>query len=46
MIQQDPLLWHPLSDEAACPVLQYADDTLIIFKAGIAATARVKLILD
>jgi hypothetical protein len=46
MIQQDPILRHPLSDEAACLVLQYADDTLIIFKAGVAAATRVKLILD
>jgi hypothetical protein len=46
MIQQDPVLRHPLSGDAACLVLQYADDTLIIFEASVAAATRVKLILD
>jgi hypothetical protein len=43
---QDDILRHPLADDAPCPVLQYADDTLIIFRASVAAAARARLILD
>jgi hypothetical protein len=43
---QDDVVRHPLADDAPCPVLQYADDTLIIFRASVAAAARAKHILD
>jgi hypothetical protein len=46
MIQQDAVLRHPLSDDAPCPVLQYADDTLIIFRASAEAARRMRLLLD
>jgi hypothetical protein len=46
MIQQELIMWHPLSSEASCPVLQYADDTFIIFKPSVEADCGVKLILD
>jgi hypothetical protein len=34
---RDHVLRHPLAEDAPCPVLQYADDTLIIFRAGVEA---------
>lgn len=46
MIQQDPKLSHPLDYGAPCPVLQYADDTLILLRAKPAAARRLKQILD
>jgi hypothetical protein len=46
LIQQDDVLCHPLIDGAPCPVLQYADDTLIILEAGVCATACLRSILD
>jgi hypothetical protein len=46
MIQQELIMWHPLSSEASCPVQQYADDTLIIFEPSVEADCRVKLTLD
>jgi hypothetical protein len=46
MIQQDGVLEHPLVDGAPLVVLQYADDTLGIFRASVAAAARLKDILD
>jgi hypothetical protein len=46
LIRPDPVLCHPLVDGAPCPILQYADDTLIIMRAGEPAAARLKLLLD
>jgi hypothetical protein len=46
MIRQDPLLRHPLVCSDPCPVLQYADDTLIIVRADAAAARRLKDLLD
>jgi hypothetical protein len=46
MIRQDPLMCHPLVDGAPCPMLQYADDTLIIMRSGVAAAERLKVLLD
>uniref|UniRef100_A0A8R7V5F8 Reverse transcriptase domain-containing protein n=1 Tax=Triticum urartu TaxID=4572 RepID=A0A8R7V5F8_TRIUA len=42
----DGLLFHPLCPHLPCPVLQYADDTLIIVKASPDATKHLKAILD
>jgi hypothetical protein len=39
------LLAHPLSPHLPCPVLQYADDTLIILKASTQAAHNLKKIL-
>jgi hypothetical protein len=46
MIQLDTVLRHPLAANAPCPVLQYADDTLIILEASVPAAERLKKILD
>jgi hypothetical protein len=46
MIRQDLGLCHPLIDGAPCPILQYADDTLVIMRAHEPAAARLKLLLD
>jgi hypothetical protein len=46
MVQNDDVLLHPLADGAPCPVLQYADGTLVIFRADCAAAARLRRILD
>jgi hypothetical protein len=46
LIRQDTLLQHPLVDGAPCPVLQYADDTLIICRADGAAARRLKELLN
>ena len=40
------LLAHPISPGLSCPVLQYADDTLIIIRADTSAAANLKRILD
>lgn len=37
---------HPLTPNTPCPVLQYADDTLILFKGDMTAISRLKQILD
>jgi hypothetical protein len=34
---QDDVLRHLLAEDAPCPILQYVDDTLIIFRASVAA---------
>jgi hypothetical protein len=45
LIRRDDVLLHPLVDGAPCPVLQYADDTLLILRADVAAAQRLKLLL-
>jgi hypothetical protein len=37
---------HPLVDDLPCPVLQYADDTLIIIRAVPEHVANLKNVLD
>jgi hypothetical protein len=39
---QQNLLQHPLNESIPCPVLQYADDTLILVKASLSTTANLK----
>jgi hypothetical protein len=46
LIRQDPLLSHPLLNGEPCQVLQYANDTLIIMRAGVCAAARLKHLLE
>jgi hypothetical protein len=45
LVRRDDDLMHPLVDGAPCPVLQYADNTLLILRADITAASRLKLIL-
>jgi hypothetical protein len=45
LVRRDDVLLHPLVDGAPCPVLQYADDTLIMLRADAGAAARLKLLL-
>jgi hypothetical protein len=40
------MLQHPIIDGAPCPILQYADDTLIILCADAAAAHRLRLLLE
>lgn len=42
----DSALEHPLLPRAPCPVLQYADDTLILVKGDMRAVQRLKQVLD
>ena len=46
LIRQDPQLRHPLLNGNPCPVLQYANDTLIMLRADVAAASRLKELLD
>lgn len=43
---KDGTLLHPLCPHLPCPVLQYADNTLIIVKATTTAAKHLKHILD
>jgi hypothetical protein len=45
MIKKDGGVRHPIVD-APCPVLQYADDTLLICRAERQDVTRLKQILD
>jgi hypothetical protein len=45
-IRGNDLLQHPLIDGAPCPVLQYADDTLIVLRADGAAARRLRHLLE
>jgi len=46
LITFDTSIRHPTDDNLPCAVLQYADDTLIIFKAETVAAQKLKEILD
>jgi hypothetical protein len=46
MIKQDGRIKHPAADALPCPVLQYADDTLILLKADGAGIAALRDVLD
>lgn len=39
-------LHHPIDDSLTCPVIQYADDTLLLIQGDIAAIQALKSILD
>lgn len=45
LIRCDDVLQHPIVDGAPCPVLQYADDTLIILRAEVGAARRLRRLL-
>jgi hypothetical protein len=46
LIKLDAGILHPITDGVPCPVLQYADDTLIIMRADAGAARRLWLILQ
>jgi hypothetical protein len=46
LVQSDDVLQHPIVDGAPCPVLQYADDTLLILRADVASARRVRRLLE
>lgn len=46
LIRQEVDIKHPTDESLPCAVLQYADDTLIVFKADTVGAARLKTILD
>ncbi|CAN6162275.1 unnamed protein product [Urochloa humidicola] len=46
LIKRERAVRHPVSDEAACPTLQYADDTLIVLRGETADVRQLKSILD
>ena len=46
MIQQDQGVKHPIEANMPCPVLQYADDTLILVSADVDSVTRLKHLLD
>lgn len=45
LIKQDGVR-HPLVSDTPCPVLQYADDTLILLRGDVVDVCRLKLLLD
>lgn len=46
LIKQDSRISHPTVTDQPCPVLQYADDTLILLKADVGALVALKEVLD
>jgi hypothetical protein len=46
MESSEESLLHPLVDDLPCPVIQYADDTLLIMRAERSHVYRLKKILD
>lgn len=46
LIKRDGHIKHPFADALSCPVLQYADDTLILLKADGVGLAALREVLD
>jgi hypothetical protein len=46
MVKQNGNIRHPAADGLPCPVLQYADDTLLLIKADVADVHALKGVLD
>lgn len=46
MIRADGGIQHPLVSGRSCPVLQYADDTLLLVRTDTRDVQRLKLLLD
>jgi len=46
MIREAQQIKHPTDEALPCAVLQYADDTLIVFKADVSGAVKLKDILD
>ena len=45
-IQKDATIHNPLDSSKPCPVLQYADDTLIVMRGDLGEVGRLKQLLD
>lgn len=46
LIQKESGIRHPVIDDASCPVLQYADDTLLLVRGELPDIQALKIILD
>ena len=46
MVKSCSEIKHPADDNLPCPVLQYADDTLIVLRADTGSARKLKEILD
>jgi hypothetical protein len=46
LIRKSQLVRHPIVERAGCPVLQYADDTLLLVKGELEDIQILRMILD
>ena len=46
LIKLNPDVYHPIVDNAQCPVLQYANDTLILLRADLDSVRHLRQALD
>jgi mannosylglycoprotein endo-beta-mannosidase len=46
LIRNDPRIRHPIVDNAGYPVLQYADDTLLLVRGELEDVQALKVLLD
>lgn len=46
LIKNSGMVRHPILEDSACPILQYADDTLILARANIRDIMALKHLLD
>ena len=46
LIKKDATVHNPLDSSSPCPVLQYADDTLILLRGKLADVRKLKHLLD
>jgi hypothetical protein len=46
LIRKTGLIRHPVLEDSSCPVLQYADDTLLIIRGELADAQNLRMILD
>jgi hypothetical protein len=46
LVKMDPTIRHPIVQQGRCPVLQYADDTLLLVRGEPSDIARLRTLLD
>jgi hypothetical protein len=46
LIRKTGLIRHPVLEDSSCPVLQYAEDTLLIIRGELADAQNLRMILD
>jgi hypothetical protein len=46
LIRKDTRIRHPIVEDAGCPVLQYADDTLLLVRGNLTDVQALKALLD
>ena len=46
LINHDGSISHPLEPDRSCPIIQYADDTLLLIPAELGAVQTLKSLLD